>query len=276
MPRAAPRHQRRTARERARPVVRCDDGAVADVDDLAADVGRLGGEQETQGGLGGVRVRQPKQVHRPAAPDLLAEGAGETLQRLLGGDLMVVGGVRRGTQHDHPAARRDRPDDRVQGGVHLRQRLHIAYGGGVEDDGGGHRIGRGGHRAGRGGVRAGDGGARVEHGQAGAGEDLFQARQPLAARRQMQQPALEGRPFGRPADQSGGPGQPEPAGQETPRRGPRERQIAVGHAGRPPWSAPDGHCDASHGALHEERPYAYSGVRLPPVMLRHGGGGRPM
>ncbi len=123
------------------PVVGGGDRGVGrlDLDHLAADVGGGGGEEEAQSGLGGVGVGvpEPDEVDRPAPSDLLAERARETLQRLLGGGLVVVGGVERGAEHDHPAARGDGPYDGVERGVHFGERVDVPDAGGVEDDGGG-------------------------------------------------------------------------------------------------------------------------------------------
>jgi hypothetical protein len=60
----------------------------------------------------------------------------ERTQRLLDGGLVVVVGVQGRAQHDDPAAARDRPDDGVEGRVHLGEGLDVPYPGGVEDDGG--------------------------------------------------------------------------------------------------------------------------------------------
>ena len=85
-------HQRDPAGQRQRPVGHLAGvlGAVrADPDDLAGDVGGLGGEQEGERG-GGRRLGPVGDVHQldGAAPaDLLAQAAGEALERALGDPL---------------------------------------------------------------------------------------------------------------------------------------------------------------------------------------------
>lgn len=140
------------------------------LDDLAADVRRPGGEEEAQGRLGGVRVRQPYEIHRPAAPDLLAERAREALQGLLDGGLVVVGRVEGRAQDDDPAAVGDRPHDRVQGRVHLGERLDVTDARGVQDDGGG---------------LLGGGGRQVEAAQGGTGIGIGETEVRLAGRQEQ-------------------------------------------------------------------------------------------
>lgn len=80
------------AGERGGPVGDLAGGGVGDLDDLAADVRGAGREQEAQGGLGGGDGPggDAQQLHGGALADLLAQGADEALQGLLGGGLVVV------------------------------------------------------------------------------------------------------------------------------------------------------------------------------------------
>ena len=74
----------------------------ADADDLAGDVRRLGGEQESQR-AGDRSLRPGGDVHEldgAAAADLLAEAAGEPLERALRHPLCAPGLLRRRTDHD--------------------------------------------------------------------------------------------------------------------------------------------------------------------------------
>ena len=108
-PRGA-RDERDPAGERALPVeLRNRRDAGADLDDLAGDVGRARREQEAQrrgelvlGADGDVH-----ELHRHAAgAHLLAERAGEALERALRGRGPARARLRRGggAEHDHPAA----------------------------------------------------------------------------------------------------------------------------------------------------------------------------
>ena len=101
MPRAAPVTNGDLAVERLVPVGGWGGVGRADVEHLAVDVGRLRRQQEPQRGLearrGGFGVGgQVHQLHRGAAPHLLAERAGEALQRALGDPLVDAARLARG------------------------------------------------------------------------------------------------------------------------------------------------------------------------------------
>ncbi len=112
---------------------------------------------------------------------------------------MVVGGVERRAEHDDPAALGDRPDDGVQGGVHLVEVRDGAHPGGVQDDRGGLPVG-------------------LVRGEPGAGEDGREVEAEAPAVRWSSPPSSAGRS----ADQrrSG-------AGRGSPRRRVRKRPGAV-------------------------------------------------
>ncbi len=125
------------ALQRAVPVLGEGGLALPDADHLARHVGRLGPEQEAQGGLGvalgaGLDVHQ---LHRRAVADLLAQRAGEALQRALGGGLAGARAVLgRGAQHHHPAVGLQAADDRVEELVQRPEALRAVDAGGVVDD----------------------------------------------------------------------------------------------------------------------------------------------
>src|SRR5690606_15993021 len=74
------------------------------------------------------------------------------------------------------------------------------------------------------------------------------------------QAAVEAGPAGGVAGEGGGPGEAEAAGEEAAGGGAGEAQVAVGHVRLP----------AGSWGLARGPPRAYSGVRLPEVILGHG------
>ncbi len=107
----------------------------ADPDDLAGDVGGLGGEQEAEGagdrGLGA--LGDVDELDGAAAADLLAEAAGEALERALRDALGAVDLLGRGAEHDHVRAGLEAAHQR---GEEVTQRDEVRGGleaGGVED-----------------------------------------------------------------------------------------------------------------------------------------------
>ena len=93
-------HDRDLAVQRLVPVGRRRGVGGADVENLAVDVGRLGGQQEPQGGLqagrGGFGVGgQVDQRRGRAVAQLLAQRAGEALERALRRALVDAAGLLR-------------------------------------------------------------------------------------------------------------------------------------------------------------------------------------
>ena len=133
-------HDRDLAGERPGPVLHLlghGGGAVAaDPDDLAGHVGRLRGEQERQRrgerAVGG--GRDVHELDRAAAADLLAERAGEALERPLGDAL--TGGVRRlrgRAEHDDPRAGLEAAQQRGEELLELDEPVRGGDAGRVED-----------------------------------------------------------------------------------------------------------------------------------------------
>jgi hypothetical protein len=199
---------------------------AADLDHLPADIGRPRRQQKPQRRLGGRRLREPYEIHRPPAPDLLAEGPYEPFEGLLDGGLVMVGGVQGRAEHHDPPALGDRPYDGVEGRVHLGERVDVTDTGGVENDGDGP-LAFGATGASGAGVRPFATGARPRPGQDGCEVQVG------LARREMQQLPSERRLFGTPAPQPHRLRQPEPAGQEPAGGGAGETQVAVGHRPTP-------------------------------------------
>ena len=106
-------HDGDLAVQRPVPVGRWRGVGRPDKENLAVDVRRLGRQDEPQGGFQarrgrfGVR-RQVHQRHRGAAAQLLAQRAGEALQRALGDPLVGAGRRRRGWCRRPPRARSGR------------------------------------------------------------------------------------------------------------------------------------------------------------------------
>ncbi len=210
--------QRGAAGERARPVVRCGVPGRADLDDLAADERGPRGEQEAQGGFGGVgRPRcQPQELSGSPLAEFLAQGADEALQRLLGGGLMVVQCVGHGAQDDDARVVVEFPYDGVQRGVHLAEGGHVGDPGRVQDDAGvaGARGAVGVHRQ----ARTGEDGGRVGGGPACG---------------QVEYRPVQAGVFGAPAAQRRGLRQAESAGEESAGAGIGETKVVIGH-----WPTP--------------------------------------
>ena len=192
-------------------------GAVgADADDLPGDVRRLRRQQEGERGadraVGG--RRDVDELDGPAAADLLAERAGEALQRALRDALGARRQLRRRTDHDHARAPLEPAH---QGGEELLEREQpggVGDAGGVEDECLGARtvgeVGRGGDAE------------AVE----GGGEHLGQA--PLPS--QHDEPVDEGGAVA-PALQRGRVGQAEVLDEQLADRGGHEALVAVAHGG---------------------------------------------
>ncbi len=111
--------------------------AGADAHDLRRDEGRLGAEEEAQGGLE-VALRAGRDVDElggPAEARLLRGGADEALQRALGDrGGRAVGLLRRGAEDEDPAAGRELGDVRVKERVQGVQGARGVDPGGVEDE----------------------------------------------------------------------------------------------------------------------------------------------
>ena len=210
-------HERDLAGQRAGPVGHLvgGHGAVGtDADDLARDVGRLGGEEEGQR-RGDRPVGGRSDVHEldgAAAADLLAEGAGEALERALGDPLgpgALLGGR---ADHDHAGAGLEAAHERGEELLQGDETGGVGDAGGVEDQGLGARalLERGGGRDAQ----------PVEGGR----EGLRQAA--LAA--EHDEPVHQRRAVG-PALEPGGVGQPEVLDEQLADRGGHEALVAVAH-----------------------------------------------
>ena len=190
-------------------------GAVGtDADDLARDVGRLGGEEE--GERGGDRpVGGRSDVHEldgAAAADLLAEGAGEALERALGDPLGPGALLGRRADHDDARAGLEAAHERGEELLQGDEAGGVGDAGGVEDEGLGARalLERGGGRDAE----------PVEGGR----EGLRQAA--LAA--EHDEPVDQRRAVG-PALERGGVGQAEVLDEQLADRGGHEALVAVAH-----------------------------------------------
>ena len=105
-------------------------------DDLAGDVGRARGEQEAQGGLDLLlgTLGDVDELDGDAPADLLAQRAGEALERPLRGGLSYGLLLWRRAQHDHPAGGLRAFDVDMEEALELDQLGGVGDAGGVEHE----------------------------------------------------------------------------------------------------------------------------------------------